>query len=359
MIDRMKGSIEIAEVKELRVGSISAVMWGNSENTKNPKNSPVVYFHNKMKQFVFDVAVPRALFGNNLEEAKDEDLERMLLIIQEAFNNKGLGISLESIANSNIYYVEYGKNIILPLKYCLAALFNRLNKCLVKGFNHLEYRQYIEDGIRGYKLGIVNDGRDISFYDKTSKEIVGKSPYNAKNKCLYEKLLSERKRVLRYEITFYRTEAIKRYLSKFKKINGGFRLKDIWDSHLINQVLVSYWNEIEDNLPASMCPKEKELRQLDKALKEGVPLADAVMYKGLEYYEQQYGATVIKQLCNPIEARYKGNKSKAMQYNALKKKQKNLKTKFDIQKEYVLTKVGNAIKQFNPIRLDSTKQEAL
>ena len=286
MIDRMKGSIEIAEVKELRVGGISAVMWGNSENTKNPKNSPVVYFHNKMKQFVFDVAVPRALFSNNLEEAKDEDLERMLLIIQEAFNNKGLGISLESIANSNIYYVEYGKNIILPLKYCLAALFNRLNKCLVKGFNHLEYRQYIKDGIRGCKLGIVNDGRDISFYDKTSKEIVGKSPYNAKNKCLYEKLLSERKRVLRYEITFYRTEAIKRYLSKFKKINGGFRLKDIWDSHLINQVLVSYWNEIEDNLPASMCPKEKELRQLDKVLKEGVPFSDAVMYKGLEYYEK-------------------------------------------------------------------------
>ena len=70
MIDRIKGGIEPENVKEMWPGAIESL---KAQRIKNPHHKPVVSYHSKKQQVVFDVAAPRCLFGNNLAEATDAE----------------------------------------------------------------------------------------------------------------------------------------------------------------------------------------------------------------------------------------------------------------------------------------------
>lgn len=154
MIDRIKGGIEPENVKELWPGAIEAL---KAQRIKNPHNKPVVSYHSKKQQVVFDVAAPRCLFGNNLAEATDADLDELVTAIQCEFTRNGVDVPKEAIYNAQIYYLEYGKNIILPITTSMPALFKRFGKGLTKGYNALEFHHYRKDRRDGYKVGISLD----------------------------------------------------------------------------------------------------------------------------------------------------------------------------------------------------------
>lgn len=356
MIDRIKGGIEPQDVKEIRKGSIELL---KEDKIMNPKNKPVVSFHRLKRQFVFDVAVPRCLFGNNLAEATDEDLDKIVLEIQEAFERNGLELPKEAIYNAKIYYLEYGKNIILPIDICLLALFKRLGKCLTKGYNAPEFHHYRKGRQDGYKVGVSNAGKDIGFYDKTNKEIVSKSKHNNLNKEIYCNLLKEGKQVLRYEVSFYGSSAVNSYLSKFKKCNWKFTLRDVWDSKLAYQVLVSCLGDVVNNLPPAGRSKETELRQIDQAIKQGVSASDILQYTGLTSLERRHGAYTIKEIFNPIEKRYGGQKARYGQYTEAKNKQKELSGYFKPRREYLIKRIVRTVNNFRPIRVDDKTNEVI
>ncbi|WP_428049870.1 hypothetical protein [Candidatus Avelusimicrobium caledoniensis] len=349
MIDRMKGGIEEEDVKEMWSGSAEDI---KQSKATNPKNKPSVFYHHQKKQYVFDVAVPRCLFENNLEEATDTDLGLIVSEIQAAFARKGLMVSKKAIENAGIFYLEYGKNIILPVECCLLALFKRLGKCLTKGYNAPEFHHYRKGRRDGYKASVSNEGRDVGFYDKTTKEIVGKGYFNKTNRNIYTTLLANGKQVLRYEVTFYGSPAVKHYLSKFKRCEQKFTLQDVWDSNLIQQVLVSALKEVVDNLPPAGCSKETELKQIAHAIKQGVSVNDIAQYTGLETLERRHGAYTIKELFNPIEKRYNSQKAQYNQYADAKKKQARLGDYFKGRKDYVVRKIVRVVQNFKPLRLD-------
>ncbi len=356
MIDRIKGGIRKEYVTERWAGSIELL---KDDKIMNPKNKPVVYFHRLKQQFVFDVVVPRCLFENNLAEATDEDLDEIVFKIQEAFRYKGLEVPKEAIYNAGIYYLEYGKNIILPINVCLLALFNRLGKCLTKGYNEPEFHHYRKGRRDGYKVGVSLESRDVGFYDKTTKELVGKSKYNNTNKEVYCNLLQKRKQVLRYEASFYGSASVKSNLSKFKKCDGKFTLRDVWDGKLAQEVLVSALNEVVDNLPPAGRSKETELRQIDQAIKQGVSASDILQYAGLTSLERRHGAYTIKELFNPIEKRYGGRKAQYGQYITAKEKQAKLNEHFKPRREYLIKKIIRTVNNFRPIRVDKETNEVI
>lgn len=356
MIDRMKGGIEPQDVKEIWTGSIELL---KEDKIMNPKNKPVVYYHRQKHQFVFDVSVPRCLFGNNLAEATEADLDKIVLEIQEAFRYKGLDVSKEAIYNAGIYYLEYGKNIVLPINVCLLALFKRLGKCLTKGYDAPEFHHYRKGRQDGYKVGVSNAGKDIGFYDKTNKEIVSKSKHNHLNKEIYCNLLKGGKQVLRYEVSFYGSSAVNSYLSKFKKCNWKFTLRDVWDSKLAHQVLVSCLGDVVNNLPPAGCSKETELRQINQAIKQGVSASDILQYAGLTSLERRHGAYTIKEIFNPVEKRCGGQKAQYGQYTEAKKKQKELSGYFKPRREYLIKRIVRTVNNFRPIRVDDKTNEVI
>jgi len=356
MIDRMKGGIEPQDVKEIWTGSIELL---KDDKIMNPKNKPVVSFHRLKRQFVFDVAVPRCLFGNNLAEATEADLDKIVLKIQEAFRYKGLEVPKEAIYNAGIYYLEYGKNIILPINVCLLALFNRLGKCLTKGYNEPAFHHYRKGRRDGYKVGVSNEGKDIGFYDKTNKEIVSKSKHNHLNKEIYCNLLKHGEQVLRFEVSFYSSDSIKNALSKFKKCDGKFTLRDVWNRQLAQAVLVNALNEVVENLPPAGRSKEMELRQIAQAMEHGISVSDIAHYKGMEALERRHGAYTIKEIFNPIEKRYGGQKAQYGQYITAKEKQAKLSGYFKPRREYLIRKIIQTVNNFRPIRVDDKTNEVI
>lgn len=346
MIDRIKGGIEPENVKELWPGAIEAL---KAQRIKNPHNKPVVSYHSKKQQVVFDVAAPRYLFGNNLAEATDADLDELVAAIQYEFTRNGLDVSKEAIYNAQIYYLEYGKNIILPITTSMTALFKRFGKGFTKGYNALEFHHYRKDRRDGYKVGISLDNRDIAFYDKTTKE----------NKEIYCKLLEQGKKVLRYEATFYNSLSVNTNLSKFKQCGGKFTLREVWDSKLARELLVSFSNEVLNNLPPAGCSKETELRQIKEAIRGGVSIRDILIYKGLENLEKKLGANTVKEMFNPIEERYAGRKKQYMQYGAVKTKQEKLGEYFKTRRDQTIRKIKRTINDFKPIRVDMRTKEII
>ncbi len=356
MIDRIKGGIEPENVKEMWPGAIESL---KAQRIKNPHNKPVVSYHSKKQQVVFDVAAPRYLFGNNLAEATDGDLDELVAAIQYEFTRNGLDVSKEAIYNAQIYYLEYGKNIILPITTSMTALFKRFGKGFTKGYNALEFHHYRKDRRDGYKVGISLDNRDIAFYDKTTKEIFGKSLYNKENKEIYCKLLEQGKKVLRYEVTFYNSPSVKANLSKFKQCGGKFTLREVWDSKLARELLVSFSSEVLNNLPPAGYAKETELRQIKEAIRGGFSTSDILIYKGLENLEKKLGANTVKEMFNPVEKRYAGEKKQYMQYGAVKKKQEKLGEYFKTRRDQTIRKIKRTIKDFKPIRVDMRTKEII
>ena len=346
MIDRIKGGIEPENVKEMWPGAIEAL---KAQRIKNPHNKPVVSYHSKKQQVVFDVAAPRCLFGNNLAEATDADLDELVTAIQCEFTRNGVDVPKEAIYNAQIYYLEYGKNIILPITTSMIAFFKRLEKGLTKGYNALEFHHYRKGRRDGYKVGISLDSRDIAFYDKTTKE----------NKEIYCKLLDQGKQVLRYEATFYNSPSVNANLSKFKRCSGKFTLREVWDSKLARELLVSFSNEVLNNLPPAGCSKEAELRQIKEAIRGGFSTSDILLYKGLENLEKKLGANTVKELFNPIEERYAGGKKQYMQYSSAKKKQEKLAAYFKPRRAQTIRKIKRSIKDFKPIRVDMRTKEII
>lgn len=346
MIDRIKGGIEPENVKEMWPGAIESL---KAQRIKNPHNKPVVSYHSKKQQVVFDVAAPRYLFGNNLAEATDADLDELVAAIQCEFTRNGVDVPKEAIYNAQIYYLEYGKNIILPITTSMTALFKRFGKGFTKGYNALEFHHYRKDRRDGYKVGISLDNRDIAFYDKTTKE----------NKEIYCKLLEQGKKVLRYEATFYNSLSVNTNLSKFKQCRGKFTLREVWDSKLARELLVSFSNEVLNNLPPAGYAKETELRQIKEAIRGGVSIRDILIYKGLETLEKKLGANTVKEIANPVEKRYAGEKKQYMQYGAVKKKQEKLGEYFKTRRDQTIRKIKRTIKDFKPIRVDMRTKEII
>lgn len=188
---------------------------------------------------------------------------------------------------------------------------------------------------------------------------MGKSLYNKENKEIYCKLLEKGKQVLRYEATFYNSPSVKANLSKFKQCSGKFTLREVWDSKLARELLVSFSNEVLNNLPPAGCSKEAELRQIKEAIRGGFSTSDILIYKGLENLEKKLGANTVKELFNPIEERYAGGKKQYMQYGAAKNKQEKLAEYFKSKWDQTIRKIKRTINDFKPIRVDMRTKEII
>lgn len=354
MIDRVKGGIDIEEVKELKEGAIKSCYVDKPEN---PKSKPVVYFHHNKGQFVFDVNVPRCLFQNNLEEACNDDLPLLIKAIQDAFRLRDLEVSEEVIRTATIWYLEYGKNIIREgeIQTCLSLISNGL----AKGQNTKKIQIYSESGCSGYKIGFKNKGRDVAFYDKTTKELVSKKHFNSYNKALYKKMQDEGKNIIRYEITFYSAKSVNQNLGKLVNKKENLTLQDVWNSTLAQKVLIYYWEDIKKTIPQEISDKDILKKQIIEARANKLPLKEIFQAVGINYCESILGATETKDICIPIETRIGGQKAQYSQYTTVKNKQEKWKEVYDIPANPFLENITQNLVTFSPIQNVATLEQEI
>lgn len=344
-IDRIKIAVKEEYVKELGYGSLYAI----SDGRKLPTNKPAFNYRGKWGVVLIDISVPRTLFENTLEEATVEDKDKLVSYIQLYAKERELDIPKDVILNADIWYLELGKNIILPSKYSLHNCLIKLNKCLVKNTNWLGKVYYYDElGHTGLKVCARNKEREVCFYDKTTKEIVSRKQYNNDNQTLFTRLLEDGYKVLRYEVKFFTGSAVKRELGKF---GIGRTFNDIWDKEKVQNILTHYWKDIEETLPTVRNRKAGLIKSIETAVKNKVSCFDIVSKIGVDYLTQELGATLLKQLLVPCEAKIKG-KTNEVNYGSSRKNMAKLKGKFRTKKEYIAQRISQYIKEMKPIRVN-------
>lgn len=343
LIDRTRIAIPEAEIKELRPCALACL----DTTYKNPTNKPVIAY--KFGCVVFDLSIPRALFDNTIEEAKDEDWDKIVNYIQKHGLSKGLIIEKTSIASAGIWYLEIGKNILIPIRYCLDSLLKKIAKCLAKRKDRIQRKQFVnETGYQGSKTAILINKRDIGFYDKTAKELSNTAAYNKSNRVLLRWLLKEGWKVLRYEVKLCRSDAIKQAL---RTCEIGFTFSDVWHNQADRKLLKYFFEPIEQTVPPAKSRKEILMKQIHTARLKKVSIRDICIKVGLDTLEREFGATTLKNAFVRWEDKIQGKKTE-MAYIALRNKRKAINKHFKDKKEYVIDRIKKFITELEPIRIN-------
>ena len=288
MIDRIKIAVKLENVQELRHGALNN-LW---DGRKNPTAVPVFRYRRWEGELLIDISVPRTLFGNTLEEATVAHKDELVSKIQIYAKERGVNIPKWAILNADVRYLELGKNIILPIKHNLHNCLLKLGLGLAKRTNLIGQVCYFSNiGNDGLKVCVRNEGREICFYDKTTKEISAGWEYNKENQRIFTKLLTNGYKVLRYEVKFLKGSVVKKELNFF---GSGRTFNDIWNAELVQEILTYYWDDIEYTLPSVRNRKAGLIKSIQAAVQNEVSCADVLFKIGFDYLEQQVGATILK-----------------------------------------------------------------
>lgn len=349
-IDRIKIAVKLENVQELRHGALNN-LW---DGRKNPTAVPVFRYRRWEGELLIDISVPRTLFGNTLEEATVAHKEELVSKIHIYAKECGLNIPKWAILNADVRYLELGKNIILPIKHNLHNCLLKLGLSLAKRTNLIGQVCYFSNiGNDGLKVCVRNEGREICFYDKTTKEISAGWEYNKENQRIFTKLLANGYKVLRYEVKFLKGSVVKKELNFF---GSGRTFNDIWNAELVQEILAYYWDDIEYTLPSVRNRKAGLIKSIQAAVQNEVSCADVLFKIGFDYLEQQLGATILKQLLISCNDKIK-RKSREVSYGKLRTKRSDLKSKFKTKKEYVAQKISQYLTAMKPIRINKDTDE--
>ena len=347
-IDRTKIAIPEHEVEELKPLALHNLFDGR----KNPTSIPIISY--RCGCVVIDLIVPRALFNNNLEEPMVEDWDKIVAYIQHHCKSKFLLINSSAIAKAKVWYLELGKNILIPIKYCLYNLIKKLSKCLAKYKTTIQHKQYVnETGYKGSKTAFLIKKRDLGFYDKTAKELSNGYAYNKNNQSLFKWLLEQGWQVLRYEVKMCDSATVKQTLKAFG-IKPTF--KDVWDSQTNNKFLLHFFESIKQTMPPTKSKDEILMKQIHTARQADVSMLDICVKVGMDVLERTFGATDVKNAFITPSDKAKGKKAE-MAYMALRKKRVKTNQFFKDKKEYVIRHIEKAITGLTPIRVNKETGE--
>jgi hypothetical protein len=355
-MDRIKIAVPVKAVTPLQEDAIE-VLTGNKRT--GPRIHPVFRNYSWCGYIVIDVCVPKSLFHNSLEEHRDKCLDCLVEFLVIEAQKKNLRISHDAIRFADVWYLEYGKNIVIPKRYSIHACLDKIALALAgqhQTLSQVEY-DYKTDkriGNKGYQVGFYTKEYEVYAYDKTTQAMSEKSTGNDKE--VYRMLLDKHNlQVLRLEVKFFERKNIKKHLGKLKYIHD-FTLFDLFNSSFEQRVLKHFWAEVETSLPRVKYSKAKLIKQIDAAAKNNVSINDIIFKVGMDSLEHSLGRTKLKQLLVPTSAKTKSNARK-VQHGDFLKKRAEIQKKFKTKKFYIASKITQYLNEFKPIWIDKENDD--
>ena len=349
--DRIKLAVEQSVVGNFNEHTAKLI---REDGHKRPTEIPVFSINWKHKVLVIDICVPKTLFGNSLTEATQEDLPLLVERIQQIAKQKyNIFIPKEEILWADVWYLEYRKLILFPIRYCLLVLMDKIWLSLAKRSQDMTNVKYSSRlGNKGQKVALHTDGYEVSFYDKTTRAV---HKGTADDKKAYRDLLNKGYQVLNYEVKLFKKTIITQQLTPLKR-RFSYKLVDVFDESICKSLLMYYWKQLEGYIPLAKNKKATLARNIHTAALNDVSINDIVFKVGLEHLEQTLGNTALKQLLIPASQKM-GNKRRENQYLQLKKKRKELRNLFKGKKEFVVRQITRYLEEFKPIRLNKETGE--
>lgn len=258
-----------------------------------------------------EVSVAKLLYGNNLQEIDESDLNSVCSKIQETVLNAGVRIRREAILNAPVSRLHLGKNILLPGHIHSHEIVEAISKSeSTKSYENSRER-YGNDGT----LARIRSGsREDVFYDKIKDMLKTKSKAVDKTgkdveRAFVETYNLERANILRYEHRFLRIEPLKSSVNGYLKreYNHQVTFTDVFNNHLWRHVLQKTWRNIYDK-PANQtlfrCLEHEPsdiARTVMQAAFDNENIVhsqnSALMSFGLAMLIRECGADMVRNLC--------------------------------------------------------------
>ncbi|PIR12773.1 hypothetical protein COV49_04325 [Candidatus Falkowbacteria bacterium CG11_big_fil_rev_8_21_14_0_20_39_10] len=197
-------------------------------------------------------SIPKLIFGNNFEEIKNSDKDKIVALMVERLRDAGILVSGESIKQAPVSVVHFCKNIVLPREIAIRSIFSDLSHTdMGKAYDTTEdvHRQRDKNGSKVVHLRCGS--REWCFYDKADDARQPKSKRQDKTRTAYEKeLLSspafENLEVFRYEYRLNKHQTIRSELHALlgKTYQDKITVGDLFVEGLWKAVLVKGWKNI-------------------------------------------------------------------------------------------------------------------
>jgi hypothetical protein len=208
MVDSIRIAIKLSDKDADTVRLFTRMMNGQAGFksyrmivTKTVKlNNVTLQQRSNEHQLVIDCSIPVFLFGNNVAELKDSDVDIFCNRISEVLNTSyGLSLTPKDIMNAEVRQIHFGKNIILPDEMMMTAVLNYANRTDVRmnrSISSVKYQQ-------GESFHIRTSSYDLTLYDKSAE--------NRIKSLESQHALSSTHSILRIEMRLNNQRIIKRF----------------------------------------------------------------------------------------------------------------------------------------------------
>jgi uncharacterized protein YaaW (UPF0174 family) len=212
------------------------------------------------REVLIEFSVPKIILDNNLEEVSENDLNKVVSLLQKRLNEIGVYTKTEFLKESVVTSrLHLGKNVILPENYSMKNILDCLkNTELGKDFDvterqitQLRYENKLKN--KNEILHYYSGSREYVIYDKTKDILNRKLKSIDKDKIPFEKELLEthnliNREIFRYEYRMNRFNVIKSEVNKALHRNKkeDITLEVVFNEKLWKVILINSWNKILD-----------------------------------------------------------------------------------------------------------------
>jgi len=300
-----------------------------------------------------EFSIPKLLFGNNLQELENDDLEKTITILKERLKRMAIEVTEDALLNAIVTKAHFGKNIPLLRPTTVQDAISELYKADVGKVKDTNIRHY---GNGGEALYFYTSSANIIFYDKLKDMENTKTRALDKDRLRQEKFLLQeidsenRPEILRFEFRLARQYSLNAFTSRVLKEKIEYiTFEKIFNKEFCQKILLACWKKIIDRPASQLALKmDRPIEEIFDAMvkdispvqkKKAHSLNKALASLGLYILINQYGARETR---NKIEKNW-SNKS----WNRLSEKIKESATKLRaLPPSHAVSDVQSALEKF-------------
>ena len=304
----IKNSIP-CEYKNYRGGWEPNTQWiittpKNSDQGYFPRIDIMKWFHTPERPYAISVqlSVPKMLYGNNLIEVDEADLERITTLIADKVTAiTTIRISPDDIANAEVARIDYSKNIISHSAGFTRNVIDLMAKQNITKRFDLTTTDYSRDG-HGMKYHCKS--YEFAIYDKRvdlQKEGLGRTRMLSaettdNRKELMRFIDKSGLHVLRIEARFIGSRSIKCMLSKYSGIPCARSptFAKLFNMELAQTVVVAKWEEYTKDADLLALDVDMPYEIWVNQLMNGSTMIRSLAASGLQQIVRQVGTRKVR-----------------------------------------------------------------
>ncbi|MFW6026989.1 MAG: hypothetical protein ACOCRX_11700 [Candidatus Woesearchaeota archaeon] len=297
-----------------------------------------------------EFSAPKLIFGNNINELRENDFDKIVDILQQKIKEMGVKLWKHQIEKAEIISFHPSKNIIIHNGYTTSFAIRELSKIDLNKKLDLEKTSFRNNG---EALQFYCNRHSFVFYDKIKdlnkppKRAIDKDQTKKQLEILdYIKQKNLNPEILRIEVRLSKRRKMKEVLDKVN-FKNDITLENIFNSYLCKSILNMYWENFFSDNKFLFSVNNRPQAILQKLLAEHPDLKPSKAIK----------ITGLTLLCRDEEG-IRGFRSIAEKYNSnfnwsyIKKYLEKIETKTFVKSKYGFIKdIEEQLNSFKPIEL--------